>query len=142
MGDQSPQKPPTIAQKRNRQCDEVVPTSQSIEIASDDVEIDFIAKKPRDANCVTPNGDGVDIATNGDDVRLNGDDETRQSNEFDDDYDDEDDDYDDLVSSKHMVQSILAGLGDPQYRSAERETDTLFDLRVALRVATLSVVFP
>ena len=137
MGDQSPQKPPTIAQKRNRQCDDVVPTSQSIEIASDDVEIDFIAKKPRDANCVTPNGDGVDIATNGDDVRLNGDDETRQSNEFDDDYDDEDDDYDDLVSSKHTSRAWWS-----QYRSAERETDTLFDLRVALRVAILSVVIP
>ena len=137
MGDQSPQKPPTIAQKRNRQCDDFVPTSQSIEIASDDVEIDFIAKKPRDANCVTPNGDGVDITTNGDDVRLNGDDETRQSNEFDDDYDDEDDDYDDLVSSKHTSRAWWS-----QNRSAERETDTLFDLRVALRVAILSVVIP
>ena len=98
MGDQSPQKPPPIAQKRNRQCDVAMPTSQSIEIAGDDVEIDFIAKKPRDADCVTSNGDGV-VATYSDDVTSNGDDETRQSNDFDDDYDDEeDDDYDDLVS--------------------------------------------
>ena len=111
MGDQSPQKPPPIAQKRNRQCDENVATSsQSIEIASDDIEIDFIAKKPRDADCVTSNGDGHAIATNGDDVTSNGDDETRQSNEYDDDYDDEeDDDYDDLVSFENplMIVSVL-----------------------------------
>jgi len=91
MEDKTPPKPPPLAQKRNRQDDEIL-TSEDVEVVKDDGN--FVAKKPRDSD-----SDANDVMAEARDV-IDGvvEDETLQSNDFDDDYDDEeDDDYDDLV---------------------------------------------